>query len=58
MAYRARDNLFSHILDEDQVDELIMMWKKGATIKSLAEYFGVHENTITNIVSRYIRRNR
>lgn len=58
MAYRARDNLFSHILDEDQVAELIKMWKSGETVKNMAQHFDVHENTITNIISRYIIRNR
>jgi len=58
MAYRARDNLFSHILDDEQVENLIKMWRSGVTVKELSNHFHIHENTVTNIISRYIIRNR
>jgi len=58
MAYRARDDLFSHILDDNQVDDLIRMWKAGNTIKELSRHFNVHENTVTNIISRYVEAKR
>ena len=54
MAYRARDNLFSHILTDEEVDELISMWKAGHTFRDMAKYFDIHYNTVGNVINRYV----
>ena len=58
MTYRAHTDLLSHVLDEDEVDELISMYKKGDKIVAMAAYFGVHRNTITNVLDRARRAGR
>jgi Mor family transcriptional regulator len=58
MAYRSRDDLYSHVLTNEQVEDMISKWRQGHTVKSLAQDYEVHENTITNIITRYIQANR
>lgn len=52
MAYRQRDELLSHVLDEDEVEELIQHRKEGLTLVQLAKMYGVHKNTVRNILRR------
>ncbi len=58
MAYRSRNDLHSHILTEEEVEELIGMWKSGATLKEMSKHFDVHYNTVGNIINRYINDQR
>jgi len=52
MAYRAHDSHLSAALTKEQVEELIERRKEGWTYKKLAAHFGVHRNTIYNILKR------
>jgi len=56
MPYRARKNLYSHILTDEQVEELIIMWKNDTHIQDIADYFDIHYNTVLNIINRYVDR--
>jgi DNA-directed RNA polymerase specialized sigma24 family protein len=56
MPYRSHDYLLSHVLDEEQVEELLSMRKKGITYKEISKHFKVHINTVKNII--YRARNR
>jgi len=58
MSYRARDDLYSHILTKDEVKRLIRLWKSGWTLKDMASEFEVHPNTVSNIIDRYVRDSR
>jgi len=58
MAYRSRNDLLSHILTDDEVDRLISLWKQGQTIKQISTTFNVHENTVSNIIGRYVQQKR
>ena len=58
MSYRARDDLYSHILTKDEVKRLIRLWKSGWTLKGMASEFEVHPNTVSNIIDRYVRDSR
>lgn len=53
MPYESRNDLLSHKLTEQEVDELIRLRKQGVTLKTLAEQFDVHQNTVRNIINRY-----
>lgn len=52
MAYRSRDLLLSHTLTIDEVHELIRLHKEGWTLRQLGDEFGVHRNTVSNILNR------
>jgi transcriptional regulator len=52
MPYRAHESHLSSVLTEEQVKELIDKRKQGWTYKKLGLYFGVHRNTIYNILKR------
>lgn len=52
VAYRSMDKLLSHTLPEEEVYELIRMHKEGKTLRQLGNEFGVHRNTVSNILKR------
>lgn len=53
MPYEARDDLLSHKLTNEEVEELISLRRSGTTLKTLAKQYDVHENTVRNIINRY-----
>jgi len=58
MAYESRNDLLSHKLTQLEVTQLLQKRKQGVTLKALAEEFGVHKNTVINIVKRDKQRRR
>lgn len=52
MAYRQREELLSHVLDEEEVADLIRLRREGLTLEELAKRFDVHKNTVRNILRR------
>ena len=58
MVYRARDDLLSSILTEEQAEELIELKKAGTQIQELADRYGVHRNTVNNIWRRHLAREK
>lgn len=52
MSYRARPEIFSLLLTEQEVRELIELRRMGVTLSQLANQFNVHENTVRNILRR------
>lgn len=52
MPYESRNDLLSHKLTEKEVEELIKLRKQGVTLKTLANQFGVHQNTVRNVIKR------
>lgn len=58
MAYESRNDLLSHKLTQSEVQQLLDKRRKGITLKALAEEFGVHRNTVINIVKRDKQRRR
>jgi transposase len=55
MAYRRMDNLYSDILTQAQVEQLIELRRRGVTLRQLAEQFDIHKNTVINIIKRWER---
>lgn len=53
MPYESRDDLLSHKLTQEEVEELVALRRKGTTLKQLAKQYGIHENTVRNIINRY-----
>lgn len=58
MAYESRSDLLSHKLTQSEVSQLLQKRRQGVTLKALAEEFGVHKNTVINIVKRDKQRRR
>lgn len=52
MGYRSREFLLSHTLTQEEVQELIILHKKGWTYKKLSSKFDIHRNTVANILNR------
>lgn len=57
MPYRARE-LLSHVLTPEQVSDLLMKHRKGKAVRDIAKEFGVHRNTVSNIINRAKRTGR
>lgn len=52
MPYRQRDELLSHVLTEEEVEDLVSKRNAGWTLRMLAKEFDVHLNTVRNILRR------
>lgn len=52
MAYRRREDSLSDALTDKQVEQLIKMRREGAKLREVAHAFGVHKNTVINIMNR------
>lgn len=52
MPYRQRDELLSHVLTEEEVEELVQKRAAGWTLRMLAKEFDIHLNTVRNILRR------
>jgi len=58
MAYRRKEEMLSDVLDDEQIEELLYMKKIGSTQQEMADHFGVHRNTVYNILKRHQQRKR
>jgi len=52
VAYRKRADLLSAQLTNEEVKQLCRLHKNGRPQKQLAEEFGVHRNTVRNVINR------
>lgn len=55
--YISQERLYSHKLTPQEVQELVYMHKQGMSYTQLSRKFGVHRNTVYNILQRIKKEN-